>query len=38
MNDLEIVLAFKEYLEVERAYSPNTVSNYLNDIQNTAIF
>jgi integrase/recombinase XerC len=33
MNDLEIVLAFKEYLEVERAYSPNTVSNYLNDIQ-----
>ncbi|NLD26100.1 MAG: tyrosine recombinase XerC [Acholeplasmataceae bacterium] len=33
MNDIEIVLAFKNYLEVERSYSQYTVLNYLNDIE-----
>ena len=32
MKVLEIILAFKEYLETERAYSKHTVLNYLKDI------
>ncbi len=33
MNDIELVLVFKEYLEVERSYSEHTVLNYLKDIE-----
>jgi site-specific recombinase XerD len=33
MKDVEIVLAFKNYLETERSYSKYTVLNYLNDIE-----
>lgn len=33
MDDVEIILKFKEYLETERSYSKYTVLNYLNDIE-----
>ncbi|HEY8395892.1 MAG TPA: tyrosine-type recombinase/integrase, partial [Bacilli bacterium] len=32
MNDVDIILAFKNYLETERSYSKFTVLNYLKDI------
>lgn len=33
MNDVDLVLTYKEYLEVEKSYSKYTVLNYLNDIE-----
>jgi len=33
MNEIEIVLSFKNFLESERSYSKHTVINYLSDIE-----
>ena len=33
MTDKDLILKFKNYLEVERSYSPHTVLNYVNDVE-----
>lgn len=32
MNDYEIIVGYKDYLDVERGYSKYTLENYMNDI------